>query len=82
MEFKVKLIPKDDKVVYSQSSSIPIPLKEDVLVELLNAKIWNHYSTAFLQVPNSHICTKEAQRKSMSPCGSPENQQYDCRWLF
>ena len=28
--------------------------------------------TALLQVRKSHICTKEAQRKSTSPCGSPE----------
>ena len=33
-EFKVKLTPKDDKVVYSQSLSIPIHLKEDLIVEL------------------------------------------------
>ena len=33
-EFKVKLIPKDDKVLYSQSLSLPIHLKEDLRVEL------------------------------------------------
>ena len=33
-EFKVKLTPKDDKVVYSQSLSMPIHLKEDLIVEL------------------------------------------------
>ena len=32
-EFKVKLTPKDDKVVYSQSLPIPIHLKEDLIVE-------------------------------------------------
>ena len=31
-------------------------------------------STAFLQVRKSHICTKEAQWKTKSPCRSPENQ--------
>ena len=33
-EFKVKLTPKDDKAVYSQSLSMPIRLKEDLIVEL------------------------------------------------
>ena len=34
MEFKVKLTPKDDKPVYSQSLPMPIHLKEDLIVEL------------------------------------------------
>ena len=33
-EFKVKLTPKDNKGVYSQSLPIPIRLKEDLIVEL------------------------------------------------
>ena len=33
-EFKGKLTPKDDKVVYSQSLPMPIHLKEDLIVEL------------------------------------------------
>ena len=33
-EFKVKLTPKDDNVVYSQSLPMPIHLKEDLIVEL------------------------------------------------
>ena len=33
-EFKVKLTPKNDKPVYSQSLPMPIHVKEDVLVEL------------------------------------------------
>ena len=33
-EFKVKLTPKDDKAVYSQSLPVPIHLKEDLIVEL------------------------------------------------
>ena len=33
-EFKVKLTPKDDKAVYSQSLPMPIHLKEDLFVEL------------------------------------------------
>ena len=32
-DFKVKLNPKDDKVVYSQSLSMPIHLKEDLIAE-------------------------------------------------
>ena len=32
-EFKVKLIPKDDKAVYSQNLPMPIHLKEDLFVE-------------------------------------------------
>ena len=33
-EFKVKLTPKDDKAVYSQSLPMPIHLEEDLIVEL------------------------------------------------
>ena len=33
-EFKVKLTPKDDKAVYSQSLPMPIHLKKDLIVEL------------------------------------------------
>ena len=33
-EFKVKVTPKDDKTVYSQSPPMPIYLKEDLIVEL------------------------------------------------
>ena len=33
-EFKVKLTPKDDKAVYSQSLPMPIHLKEELIVEL------------------------------------------------
>ena len=33
-EFKVKLTPKDDKVVYRESLPMPIHLKEDLIVEL------------------------------------------------
>ena len=31
-DFKVKLTPKDDKTVYSQSLPMPIHLKEDLIV--------------------------------------------------
>ena len=33
-EFKVKLTPKDEKAVYSQSLPMPMHLKEDLFVEL------------------------------------------------
>ena len=33
-EFKVRLIPKDDAAVYSQSLPMPVHLKEDLIVEL------------------------------------------------
>ena len=33
-EFKVRLTPKDDKAVYSQSLPMPIHLEEDLIVEL------------------------------------------------
>ena len=33
-EFKVKITPKDDKAVYSQSLPNPVHLKEDLIVEL------------------------------------------------
>ena len=33
-EFKVKLTPKDDKAVYSESLPLPIHLKDDLIVEL------------------------------------------------
>ena len=47
-----------------------------------DAEVWNHHSTAFVQAHKSHICTEEAQRKFTCPCGSPENQQSDCGWLY
>ena len=34
MEFKAKLIPKDDEAVYSQILSMPIHMKEDLIVEM------------------------------------------------
>ena len=83
-EFKVKLTPTDDKAVYSQTLPMPIHLKEDLIVELAlmhKYGINTDHSTAFLQVREPHICTKEAQRKTTSPCGPTNNQQSDCRWL-
>ena len=83
-EFKVKLTPRDEKAVYSQSLPIPIHLKEDLNFELAPMHqygiitVFSKYASIILQVRKSHICTKEAQRKIASPCGSPENQQSDC----
>ena len=68
-EFKVKLTPEDDKVVYSQILPMPIHLKEDLIVELaLMHKKWHYHGTAFLQVREPHICAKEAQREFAFPC--------------
>ena len=75
-EFKVGITPKDDKAVYSQSLRIPERRPNCRIGS--NAQIWNHHSTAFLQVREPHICAKEAQREIASPCGSTENQQSDC----
>ena len=69
-EFKVKLTLKDDKAVYSQSLPMPIHLKEDLIVEL--ALMHKYGITILLQVRKPHICTKEAQRKTTSPCGATE----------
>ena len=47
-----------------------------------DAQIRNQYSTGVLQVRKFHVSTEEAQRKITSPCGSQENQQSDCGWLY
>ena len=56
-EFKVRLTPKDDKAVYSQSQPMPIQLKEDLVVELALMHKYGishcyHYQNT--QVPLSH----------------------------
>ena len=61
-EFKVKLTPKDDKGVYSQSLPMPIHLRRTSCRISSNAQIWHYYKTAILQVREPHICAKEAQR--------------------
>ena len=83
-EFKVKLTPKDDKAVYSQSLPMPIHLKEDLNVELALMRKYGIITVlpAFVQVREPHICAKEAQRELTYPCGSTKNQQSDCRWLY
>ena len=79
-EFKVKLTPKVDKAVYSQSLLNANPPERRPSCRIgPNIQIWNHHSTALLQVREPHICAKEAQRKITSPCGPTKNQQSDCR---
>ena len=64
-EFTVKLTPKNDKPVYSQSLPMPIHVKEDVPCGIsLNAQIWDHHSTALFQVRKSHIRTEQTKRKT------------------
>ena len=56
-EFKVKLTPKDDKAVYSQSLPMPIHLKEDLIVELAlmqNTGSSQCYHSQNTQVPYLH----------------------------
>ena len=59
-EFKLKLTPKDDKAVYSQSLPIPIHLKEDLIVELALM----HKYGIITELPFSkYACPIFAQRK-------------------
>ena len=51
-EFKVKITPKDNKAVYSQS--LPLERRPNCQIGS-NAQIWNHYSTALLQVREPNI---------------------------
>ena len=75
-EFKVKLTPKDDKAVYSQSLPMPIHLKEDLIVELaLMHKYGIITVLPFSKYPYLH---KESPTENYV-CGSTENQQSDCR---
>ena len=81
-EFKMKLIRKDDKFLQPKSidaSPLQRKLKRRISSD---AQIRNHNGTAFLQVRKSHICTEEAQQDTTSSCGSLENQQSDCKWIF
>ena len=60
-EFKVKLTPKDDKTVYSQSLPMPIHLKEDLIVELARM----HKCGIIIVLPFSKYASPIfAQRKS------------------
>ena len=72
-EFKVKLTPKDDKVVYSQTQPKPIHLKENLFVELalmhkngiIKLMLFsNQASPIFAQKkPNRNICLLGDLRK-------------------
>ena len=75
----MKLTPKDNKAVYSQSLPMPIHLEEDLIVELA---LMHKYGIITV-LPSSKYASpifaqKKAQPKITSPCGSTENQQSDC----
>ena len=59
-EFKVKLTPKDDKVVYSQSLPMPIHLKEDLIFELA---LMHNYGTITVLPFSKYASPIFAQRK-------------------
>ena len=59
-EFKVKLTPKDDKAVSSQSLPMPIQLKEDLFVELA---LMHEYGIITVLPFSKYASPKLAQRK-------------------
>ena len=59
-EFKVKLTPKDDKAVYSQSLPMPIHLKVDLIVELA---LMHKYGIITVLPFSKYASPKFAQRK-------------------
>ena len=74
-EFTVKLTPKNDKPVYSQSLPMPIHVKEDVLVELaLMHKYGIITVLPIFQVRQSHICTEKTKRET-SPTSRPQKDK-------
>ena len=81
-EFKVKLTPKNDKVVYSQSLPMPIHLKEDLIDELA---LTYKYGIITVLPFSKYASPKFAQRKPNGKLrllvGLPENQQSDCGCL-
>ena len=60
-EFKVKITPKDDKAVYSQSQPMPIHLKEDLIVELA---LMHKYGIITIPPFSNYASPLFAQRKS------------------
>ena len=63
-EFKLKLTPKNDKAVYSQSLLMLIHLESDLIVQLASiAQVWTHHSTAFLQVHKPHFGQRKPNGK-------------------
>ena len=75
-EFKVKLTPKDDKVVYSQSLPMPIHLKEDLIVEValmhkygvITVLPFSKYASPIFAIrkPNGKLCLLVDLRKNNS----------------
>ena len=59
-KFKVKLTPKDDKAVYSQSLPMPIHLREDLIVELA---LKHKYGIITVLPFSKYACPIFAQRK-------------------
>ena len=78
-QLEVKLTPKDDKTVYSQSLSMPIHLKKDLIVELA---LMHKYEIITVLPFSKNASPIFAQWKptavSTSSFGSRENQQCDC----
>ena len=81
-DFKIKLTPKTDEPVYSQSLPCPINLKEDLTVELALM----HYFGIITTLPFSKYASPIfVQRKPngrlrlLVPSGPPKDQQFDLR---
>ena len=56
-KYKVKLTPKDDKAVCSQSLPMLIHLKKDLIVELAPMHTYGIISVTVLKTRKSHFCT-------------------------
>ena len=81
-DFKVKLTPNKVKAVYSQSTSMLIHSKEDLIVELAfthKAQVWDPYSSTLLIVREPPFAQKKNQRKIKSFCGPHEKYISNCR---
>ena len=82
-EFKMRLTPKHDKPVYSQSLPMPIHLKEDLNVELASMHKYGIITVlTFSKYFKPYFCTKRTERKTTALCGCQENQHFDCRWFI
>ena len=77
-EFKVKLTPKDDKAVYSQSLPLPIHLKEDLIVELALMHKYGIITVLPFFKYASRIFAQRKPNEKLLHCGSPQSQQSDC----
>ena len=65
-EFKVRLTPKDDKALYSQSLPMPINLKEDLIVELA---LMHKYGIITILLFSKYASPIFAQRKPNGKLG-------------